>query len=85
MLESMTERWLMSAPSPKSRAEGLSPLTPLQLELLKLYSTELTTEELQDLKRELGRYFAAKAIAAADQSWDEQGLTNEDMDAWLNG
>ncbi len=74
----------MPTPRPE-KADLLSPLTPLQLELLKLYSTELTAEELHELKRELGRYFAAKAVAAADRSWDEQGLTDKDMDAWLNG
>ena len=76
----------MATPNPKTdRGDPLSPLTPLQLELLKLYSTELTTEELRDLKQELGRYFAGKAIMAADQSWDSKGLSDEDMDVWLNG
>ena len=62
-----------------------APLSDLQLELLKLYSTDLTEEELLDLKRELARYFAGKAIASADRVWDERGLSNEDMDAWLDG
>ncbi len=76
----------MAAPGSRTeQGNPLSPLTPLQLELLKLYSTELTTDELHELKRELGRYFAGKAIAAADRSWDQQGLADEDMDAWLNG
>jgi len=62
-----------------------TPLSPLQLELLKLYSTEMTSSELLELKRVLARYFATKATAAADQAWDERGLSNEDMDAWLHG
>lgn len=76
----------MAVPRPKTeQGDPLSPLAPLQLELPKLYSTDLTTDELHELKRELGRFFAGKAIAAADRSWDEQGLSDEDMDAWLNG
>jgi len=61
-----------------------SPLSALQLELLKLYSTKMTETELRDLKRELAHYFARKAIAAADRVWDEKGLSNEDMDEWLD-
>ena len=76
----------MAPPRTKTKQGApLSPLTPLQLELLKLYSTELTSEELQELKQVLGRYFAGKAIASADRSWDKQGLSDEDMDLWLNG
>ena len=60
-------------------------LNPLQLELLKLYSTEMTVSELNELKRELARFFAAKAVASADQVWADRGLSDEDMDTWLNG
>ena len=42
-------------------ADGLE---ELQLELLKLYSTDMTTEDL-------ARHFAGKATAAADRIWDE--------------
>ncbi len=64
--------------------EPSAPLSDLQLELLKLYSTEVTSEELLDVKRLLGQYFGNKATRAADRVWDERGLTNEDMDAWLH-
>ncbi len=65
-------------------AEPSAPLSELQLELLKLYSTEVTSEELLEVKRLLGQYFANKATEAADRVWDERGLTHEDMDAWLH-
>ncbi len=64
--------------------EPSAPLTDLQLELLKLYSTELTAEELRQVRRLLGRYFGEKAIQAADGVWDERELTDEEMDAWLH-
>lgn len=65
-------------------AQPSSPLTNLQLELLKLYGTDLADEELQEVKQLLARFFARKAIDEADRVWDERGLTNEDMDTWLD-
>ena len=65
-------------------AEPSAPLSNLQLELLKLYSTEMTTEEVLELKRLLARFFARKAVETADRTWDERRLSDEDMDAWLD-
>ncbi|HLP45509.1 MAG TPA: hypothetical protein VK469_06170 [Candidatus Kapabacteria bacterium] len=53
------------------------PLTNVQSELLKLFSTNLSQEALLDLKRLLARYFAQKAIKGADKIWEEKGLSNE--------
>lgn len=52
------------------------PLTNVQLELLKLYSTNLSQEDLLDIKKLLARYFAQKAINGADKIWEEKGLSN---------
>ena len=60
------------------------PLTNLQLELLKLYSTNLDQKDLVEIKRILANYFAQRAIKEADKIWEEKGLSNEDMDKWLN-
>lgn len=60
------------------------PLTNVQLEILKLYSTNLSQEDLLDLKKLLARYFAQKAIKGADKIWEEKGLSNGDMKKWLN-
>ena len=59
------------------------PLSSLQLELLKLYSTEVTPEELLDIKRLLAGYFGRKAVQSADRVWSDRGLTDDDMDEWL--
>ena len=61
-----------------------TPLTNMQLEILELYSTELTEEDLQELKRTLAHFYAKRAIQEADRIWDERGLTNDDMEQWLN-
>lgn len=59
-------------------------LTNLQLEIIKLYSTEMERSELIELKQVLARFFAQKAVEEADQIWDDKNLTNQDMDSWLN-
>jgi hypothetical protein len=59
-------------------------LTNLQQELLKIYSYDIKENDLKEIKRILLRYFAKKASDEADKVWEEKGLTNEDMDRWLN-
>lgn len=61
------------------------PLTNLQLELLKLYSLNLSEPQLTDIKRLLARYFAETASDEMDKLWEEKGWTNETMDEWLQG
>jgi hypothetical protein len=60
------------------------PLTNLQIELLNLFKTNLSEQELVELKELLLKFYANKAIAGADAIWDERKLTDSDMDIWLN-
>ena len=59
-------------------------LTNVQQEILKLYSTELTEEELRDFRQELGRYFARKTTEAADRAFETKGYTADDIEHWLH-
>jgi len=59
------------------------PLTNLQLELLKLYSMELSEEQLKDVQRLLANYFAKQASDEMDRLWGERGWNGETMEAWL--
>ena len=59
------------------------PLSNLQLELLKLYATNISDSDLLEIKRFLGRFFMQKAIAQADVVWDEKNYNNELMGKWL--
>lgn len=61
------------------------PLTNLQLELLKLYSVNLSDKELLEIKQLIANYFANKATEEMDKLWEEQGWTNETMEEWLKG
>jgi hypothetical protein len=60
------------------------PLSNLQVELLKLYSTGLKEKDIEELKYILAKFYADKAINKANTIWDEKGLTDADMDKWLN-
>ena len=59
--------------------------TNLQLELLKLYSLELSEGELKDVQRLLARYFADKASDQMDELWEEKAWSNKTMTEWLKG
>lgn len=60
------------------------PLSNVQEELLKLYSTNLSPEELEELKTVLGKYYALKATKEADKIWDHKKYSDEIIDEWLN-
>ncbi len=60
------------------------PLTNLQKEILKLYSTDMAEKDLKELKALLAKYYAQKSIKEADKIWIEKNLSNQDMDTWLN-
>ena len=59
------------------------PLTNLQIELLKLYSLEVSNEDLTAIQRLIARYFADKASDEMDRLWQENGWTNDTMNEWL--
>ncbi len=59
------------------------PLSNIQQELLKLYSSDIGEADLLHIKRYLANYFAAKSIQEADKIWDEKGYTNDTMNQWL--
>jgi hypothetical protein len=54
------------------------------MELMKLFRKNLSEKELSELKSLLVKFYADKVMDEADKLWDERGVTNEDMDNWLN-
>lgn len=61
-----------------------SPFSNVQMELLKLYSTNLPDKNLLELKATLAKFYAERSIKLVDSIWDEKGLTNDDMIKWLD-
>jgi transcription initiation factor IIE alpha subunit len=60
------------------------PLSNLQVELMKLFSTNLSDKELIELKDLLSKFYGDKAIKHADVLWDQKAFSDQDMDNWLN-
>ncbi len=60
------------------------PLSNIQQELLKLYSSDIAEADLLNIKRYLAKYFASKGIREADKIWDEKGYSNDTMNKWLS-
>jgi hypothetical protein len=53
------------------------PFSNVQLELLKIYTRNISEQDLIALKDTLAQFFAKKAIESANKAWDEKGLTAE--------
>ena len=59
------------------------PLSNLQRKMLKLFAQEVPEEDLIAIQQLIARYFAEKAMDAADRSWDDKGWTDEDASKLL--
>ena len=60
------------------------PISNVQVELLKMYSTNMTEPELKELKDLLAQFYARKSIEFANKAWEDKKLTNDIMDKWLD-
>lgn len=58
-------------------------LNQQQLEILKLFSRELEPKDLIEIKRLIVRYLADKVTKAADEIWNENNWTDDDMERLL--
>ncbi len=56
----------------------------VQLELLRLYSNNVSDETLLEIRDVLSRFFAEKASNEMDKLWNERGWSNETMQEWLS-
>ena len=57
-------------------AEIKAPLSNMQMELMKLYSTGVPDEYLNDIRILVAKFLFAKARAKADQIWDEKSYSD---------
>lgn len=53
------------------------PLSNLQMELLKLYSTGISDDNLKELKIVIAKFLLEKARKKADEIWDERDYSQE--------
>lgn len=75
---------LLQTKGEKDNAAGPHPLSNVQMELLKLYSTDIKEKDLEELKKVLVNYFAQKAIKEADKIWNQKKMSADTMEKWLN-
>lgn len=59
-------------------------LTNLQLELLKVFSYDLSKEQLLEIRQLLAKYFAQKVDEEMSRLWEEREWTEETMREWAN-
>ena len=62
--------------------EAVKGLTNLQLELLKVFSFNLSDQQIKEIRGLLAKYFAEKATQEMDKLWESQNWTNETMEEW---
>jgi len=62
--------------------EATKTLTKLQRELLKIFSYDLSDNQLEEINELLSNYFAQKATNEMDKMWEQNKWTNETMDEW---
>lgn len=66
------------------KTEIQQPFTNLQLELLKLFSMQVSSKDLEAIKLQIAQYFANKAINSADKVWETNNWTEKDETVFLN-
>ena len=59
-------------------------LTNLQLELLKLYSFNISDNQLKDIKKLMADYFAKQIDSEMDYLWQEKGWDQSTIKKWKN-
>ena len=59
-------------------------ITNLQQELMKIFSIQMTEQELLEIRNLLGNYFAQKVDEEMEKVWKERGYSEETIKGWLN-
>ncbi len=57
-------------------------LSNLQLELLKVFSFDISDEQLREIKAMLANYFAKKVTSDVDKLFDEKGWNLDKIEEW---
>ena len=75
---------LIQADEKNDAAINPYPFSNVQMELLKLYSTNLEENDLKELRKVLSNHFARKATRGADRIWKQKKMSADTMEKWLN-
>jgi len=58
------------------------PMSKLQLELLKLYATHISDQQLEMVKKLLADFFAEMIDAEMKEVWETQGWDEQTIEQW---
>ena len=58
-------------------------LSNVQIELLKLYSVNISDDVLLELKKIISKFLMQKMREEADKVWVEKGYTESNINEWL--
>ena len=61
-----------------------SRLSNIQLELLKIFSVDLSEEQLKEIKDLLNKYFADKVTSEMDKLFEEKKWGADQIQKWSN-
>ena len=61
-----------------------TPFSNIQQELLQLYARHISDDDLMNIKELIGQYFAKRLTNLADNVWDRNQWTHQDMENILN-
>lgn len=59
-------------------------LSNIQLELLKVFSVDLSDDQLREIKDLLVKYFADKVTGEMDKLFEENNWGEDQIDKWSN-
>ncbi|TDE18417.1 hypothetical protein [Dyadobacter psychrotolerans] len=57
-------------------------LSNLQMELLKLYSYNVSENELKEIQKLLANYFSKKIDTEMDLLWEDNNWSDETIESW---
>jgi len=60
-------------------------LSNIQLELLKIYSNNISENTLLDIKNLLANYFAQNATESMDKFIESNNISNNEIKSWSSG
>lgn len=58
--------------------------TNLQLELLRVFTRQVSDDDIIAIRKMLVQYFAEKAMNLADQVWEKNNWTEQDAQSMMN-
>jgi hypothetical protein len=61
-----------------------TPFSNIQQELLKMYTHQVSDEDLLNIRDIIGQYFAKRLSSLADKAWEQNNWTQQDMNDILN-